>query len=465
MNIKFLLLHPPINNKITVRGWVKNKRSSKKVNFITINDGSSVENLQIVLNTSDSSEDIIKKVHTGVSIEVEGILVASEGQGQSIELQATKLNVLGEASQDEYPLQAKKHSLEFLRTKAHLRFRTSTFGAVFRIRSIISQAIHKFFFERNFHYLHSPIITGIDAEGAGAMFNVTNLDPDALAKNTDTNKQKDFFDQKAYLTVSGQLAAEAAIFGLDKVYTFGPTFRAENSNTPRHLAEFWMVEPEMAFYDLSQTISLIEIFTKYIINFVLEHCSADLEFLNNNSNEGAAKDLIEKLEATATHKFEIIDYSEAIDILTYAAKNNLEKFTYNIKWGIDLATEHEKYLVDTHFKKPIFIKNYPADIKAFYMRLNDDKKTVAAVDLLFPQIGEIVGGSQREERLAYLKNVMRKKEMDYDKLDWYIDTRRFGTVTHSGFGLGLDRMVQFVTGMNNIRDVIPFPRTPGTLLF
>jgi asparaginyl-tRNA synthetase len=464
MDVKSLLLYPLINTKTKVKGWVKTKRAGKKVTFITINDGSTAENLQIVSDTDSISNEVMKLIQTGVSLEIEGIIVPSKGGEQNVELQASTITVLGEASADDYPLQPKKHSLEFLRTKAHLRFRTSTFGAIFRIRSAVSHAIHDFFRTRDFYYIHSPIITSVDAEGAGSMFSVTSIDLNRLqtSKNIDINQ--DFFDQRAYLTVSGQLAAETAIFGLSKVYTFGPTFRAENSNTTRHLAEFWMVEPEMAFYDLDETINLIEIFIKYIINFVLENCKTDLLFLDNNG-ESKNGHLIQKLKSTLEQSFEVIEYSKAIEILKKTEEKKTVSFVNPVSWGLDLASEHERYLVEKHFKKPVFIKNYPADLKSFYMRLNDDSKTVAAVDLLFPDIGEVIGGSQREERLDYLQNAMNRKNMDINKLDWYLDTRRFGSVIHSGFGLGLERIVQFITGMNNIRDVIPFPRTPGTLHF
>lgn len=472
--IKELLTTGPIGAEVCAKGWVKTKRVSKQVVFIALNDGSTLHHLQVVIDPAKLSEATLQSITTGASLCVEGTIVASQGQAQSMELQAAKIKVLGIAAA--YPLQPKKHSLEFLREIAHLRFRTNTFRAVFRVRHAISYAIHQFFHEQGFIYLHTPIITGIDAEGAGAMFNVTTLDIVHALKTKDgsVDFSQDFFGQRTSLTVSGQLEAEAAALGLAEVYTFGPTFRAEHSNTTRHLAEFWMVEPEMAFYDLADNVALAEDFLKYLIGFALEHCKDDLALLHkrvlaarpHKQQADSLLPLIDQLEFVLAHPFERITYTEAIAILKESKPNKKKKFAYPIQdWGVDLQSEHERYLVEQHFKKPVVITDYPSAIKAFYMRQNEDKQTVAAMDILFPGMGEIIGGSQREERLDKLDVAMQKLGMDASALQWYLDTRRFGTVPHSGFGLGLERLVQFVTGMENIRDVIPFPRTPGNAAF
>lgn len=472
--IKELLTTGQIGTKFCVKGWVKTKRVSKQIVFIALNDGSTIHHLQVVIDPAKLPGAMLQGITTGTSICVEGTIVPSQGQAQSMELQAATVSVLGTAVA--YPLQPKKHSLEFLREIAHLRFRTNTFSAVFRIRHAISYAIHQFFHEQGFVYLHTPVITGIDAEGAGAMFNVTTLDIAHAPKTKDgsIDFSQDFFGQQTGLTVSGQLEAEAAALGLAEVYTFGPTFRAEHSNTTRHLAEFWMIEPEMAFYDLADNIALAEDFLKYLIRFVLECCKDDLAFLHKRALEagshkqpaGRLLPLIDRLEFVAAHSFERITYTEAITILKESRPNKKKKFVYPIQdWGVDLQSEHERYLVEQHFKKPVVITDYPSTIKAFYMRQNGDGRTVAAMDILFPGIGEIIGGSQREERLDKLETAIQRLGMDTSALQWYLDTRRFGTVPHSGFGLGLERLAQFVTGMENIRDVTPFPRTPGNAAF
>jgi asparaginyl-tRNA synthetase len=472
--IKELLATAQVGAQVCVKGWVRTKRVGKNVVFIALNDGSVLRNLQVVTTPTKLSETILQSITPGSSLCIEGIVTASKGQAQSIELQSEKVTVLGTAVN--YPLQPKKHSLEFLRDIAHLRFRTNTFGAVFRIRHAISYAIHQFFYKRNFVQLHTPIITGIDAEGAGEMFNVTTLDAAHLPRQEDgrVNFCQDFFGQKTSLTVSGQLEAEAGALGLAEVYTFGPTFRAENSHTTRHLAEFWMVEPEMAFYDLTDNIALAEALLKYLIQFVLEQCPDDLDFLSQRSSTAQSPKkpieetltLLKRLELVVVQPFERITYTEAIAILKNSRPNKKGKFTYPIRdWGADLQSEHECYLAEQHFKQPVVITDYPSSAKAFYMRQNEDGKTVAAMDILFPGIGEIIGGSQREERLDRLVTKMRQMKVDEEALQWYSDTRRFGTVPHSGFGLGLERFVQFVTGMANIRDVIPFPRTPGNASF
>lgn len=459
---------------VCVKGWVKTKRISKQIVFIALNDGSTIHHLQVVLTPQQLSEDTLQSITTGASLHIEGTIVASQGQAQSIELQAEQLQVLGIAPA--YPLQPKKHSLAFLREMAHLRFRTNTLGAVFRVRHAISHAIHQFFHERGFIYLHTPIITGIDAEGAGAMFNVTTLDMAHVPKGKDGRVDfgRDFFGQRTNLTVTGQLEAEAAALGLAEVYTFGPTFRAEDSNTTRHLAEFWMVEPEMAFYDLADNIALAEEFLKYLIGFALEHCKDDLAFLHKRALAACSQQqpganllpLIDRLESVVVQPFARITYTEAMAILRKSGPNKQKRFAYPIQgWGADLHAEHERYLVEQHFQKPVVVTDYPRAIKAFYMRQHADGQTVAAMDILFPGIGEVVGGSQREERLDKLEASMQSMQMDMNALQWYLDTRRFGTVPHSGFGLGLERLIQFVTGMDNIRDVIPFPRTPGHAAF
>lgn len=467
--IKELLANAQVGETACVKGWVRTKRVSKQAIFITLNDGSVLDSLQIVTSPGQISEATLQSITPGSSLCAEGIVSASPGTKQCIELHSKKLTVLGTAT--DYPLQPKKHSFEFLREIAHLRFRTNTFGAVFRIRHAISYAIHKFFHERGFVYLPSPIITSINAEGAGKMFHVTTLNNEHFlqAQNSITDHSRDFFGQKVYLAVSGQLEAETAALGLSEVYTFGPTFRAENSNTTRHLAEFWMVEPEMAFYDLTENAILAEKLLKYLIQFVLAQCANDLDFLDqktrvtkNPKKEPTTLPLLERLTSVLERPFKHITYTEAITILQTSPVNKADQFMYPVKdWGMDLQAEHERYLVEQHFQQPIIITDYPSAIKAFYMRQNDDGQTVAAMDILFPGIGEIVGGAQREERLDKLQTHMQNMKVDATALQWYIDTRRFGTVPHSGFGLGLERFVQFVTGMENIRDVIPFPRTPG----
>jgi asparaginyl-tRNA synthetase len=472
--IKELLATAQVGREACVKGWVRTKRVSKNAVFIALNDGSVLHNLQVVTAPTNLSEATLQSITPGSSLSVEGIVTTSQGQAQRVELQGHRFTVLGTAAN--YPLQPKNHSFEFLREIAHLRFRTNTFGAVFRIRHAISYAIHQFFHERSFVYLHTPIITGIDAEGAGAMFNVTTLDAARLPRQKDGKVDfcQDFFGHKTSLTVSGQLEAEAAALGLAEVYTFGPTFRAENSHTTRHLAEFWMVEPEMAFYDLKDTIGLAEALLKYLIQFVLAQCADDLDFLHQRTikdqTQGTKKavmlPLLDHLELVLARPFERITYTEAIAILKASKRNKEGKFVYPVQdWGADLQSEHERYLTEQHFQQPVVVTDYPDVTKAFYMRQHEDGKTVAAMDILFPGVGEIIGGSQREERLDKLLARMQQMKVDEKSLQWYLDTRRFGTAPHSGFGLGLERFIQFVTGMENIRDVIPFPRTQGNASF
>lgn len=445
--------------EVKVMGWVRTRRGNKNIAFIALNDGSTIHHLQIVVELKKFDEEIIKRITTGSAIQVEGRLVESPAEGQPIELVAEKIEILGEANPESYPLQKKGHSFEFLRSIAHLRPRTNTFGAVLRIRHALAFAIHKFFNERGFIYVHTPIITASDAEGAGAMFRVTTLDIDHPPRKPDgsVDFSKDFFGRETNLTVSGQLEAELVAMALSNVYTFGPTFRAENSNTPRHLAEFWMIEPEMAFYDIHDNMNLAEEFLKYLISYIFEHCIDDLKFLNQMYDEG----LIERLENVVRSEFVRLSYTEAMSIL----ENSGQTFEFPIGWGNDLQAEHERYLVEKHFGHPVILTDYPKDIKAFYMKQNPDGKTVRAMDVLFPRIGEIIGGSQREENLEALLNRIHELGMNENDLWWYIDTRRFGTVPHSGFGLGFERLVLFVTGMTNIRDVIPFPRTPQNAEF
>ncbi|RZP07099.1 MAG: asparagine--tRNA ligase [Flavobacteriales bacterium] len=474
MTIKDLFKNPPLSKKINVKGWVKTFRANR---FISLNDGSTIQNLQCVVDYENTDQAILSKINTGASIEIFGILVASQGKGQSVEIQAEKIIILGESDPDSYPIQPKKHSLEFLRENAHLRVRTNTFSSIFRIRSSISFAIHKYFKENGFVYVNTPIITGSDAEGAGEMFKVTtlNINKAEVEDNGSIDYSKDFFGKETNLTVSGQLEAENMAMGLGKVYTFGPTFRAENSNTSRHLAEFWMIEPEMAFYDLIDNMNLAEDFIKYVLKYVVEDCKDDLDFLNNrliNEDKNKPKQerheltLIERLNFVVNNDFVRITYTEAYEILKNSKPNKKKKFKFPIsEWGIDLQSEHERFLVEKHFKKPVIIYDYPSKIKAFYMRMNDDGKTVKAMDILFPGIGEIVGGSQREERLDVLKARIKELNIDEEELWWYLDLRKFGTVEHSGFGLGLERLILFATGMSNIRDVIPFPRTPKNAEF
>ena len=476
-SIKDIIKNPKIDQIISVNGWVRNKRGSKNVSFISVNDGSTILNLQIVAESKSISQEKLKKINTGACLNIEGILKNSQGSEQSLEILAEKIIILGEADADEYPLQPKKHSLEFLREKAHLRFRTNTFSAVFRIRHALTFAVHKFFNEKGFFNMHTPIITGADAEGAGEMFKVTSLDLSNIPKKDDLNIDfsKDFFGKQTNLTVSGQLEAELGAMGLGKVYTFGPTFRAEKSNTSRHLSEFWMIEPEMAFADLEMNMDMAEEFLKSCINYCLENCKEDLNFLNlrlKNEEDKLKKEerselaLIERLEFVVKNDFERLTYTEAINILRNSKPNKKKKFEYLIEgFGADLQSEHERYLVEKKFKKPVIITDYPKEIKAFYMRMNEDKKTVRAMDVLFPSIGEIIGGSQREERYDMLSDRMNELDVDKKELWWYLETRKFGTCIHSGFGLGFERLIMFVTGMKNIRDVIPFPRTPQNAEF
>ncbi|AQX04918.1 asparagine--tRNA ligase [Elizabethkingia meningoseptica] len=466
-----------LHHDITVYGWVRAFRSNR---FIALNDGSTINNLQIVVDFENFDENIIKNINTASSLKIVGEVVESQGAGQSIEIIAKKITVLGDNLTEELQntiLQPKKHSLEKLREQAHLRFRTNLFGAVFRVRHAVSFAIHSFFNERQFFYMNTPVITGADAEGAGEMFGVTNFDLDNIPRNEEgaIDYSQDFFGKKTNLTVSGQLEGETAAMGLGRIYTFGPTFRAENSNTTRHLAEFWMVEPEVAFNNLEDNIDLAEDFLKYVIQYVLDNCKDDLEFLDKRfaeeqkqkpEKERAKEGLIEKLENVVKKRFKRVSYTEAIEILLNSKENKKGKFVYPIeKWGTDLQSEHERFLVEKHFECPVVLFDYPAEIKAFYMRLNEDNKTVAAMDVLFPGIGEIIGGSEREDRLEVLKKKMEDMHVDQEELWWYMDTRKFGSVPHSGFGLGLERLVLFVTGMTNIRDVIPFPRTPKNAEF
>lgn len=475
IKIKNLLAADQQHGVATVMGWVRTFRNNQ---FIALNDGSTNSNLQVVVPLGSIEESILKRITTGACIKAAGKVVASLGKGQKIELVADSVEILGDSDAEKFPLQPKKHSLEFLREIAHLRFRTNTFGAVFRVRHSLAFAIHDFFNKKGFVYLHTPIITASDAEGAGEMFKVTTLPLDGTApKNEDgsINFKDDFFGRSTNLTVSGQLEGELAAMAFSDIYTFGPTFRAENSNTTRHLAEFWMIEPEMAFYDLEDNMNLAEEFIKYIIQYAMEHNKEDLAFLAQRleeeekqkpQNERSEMGLLEKLEFVVNNSFERITYTEAINILKESNHNKKKKFQYIIdKWGVDLQSEHERYLVEKHFKKPVILTNYPKEIKAFYMRQNDDGKTVAAMDILAPGIGEIVGGSQREERIGLLTQRMEEMHIPAEELDWYLDTRRFGACPHAGFGLGFERIVQFVTGMGNIRDVIPFPRYPKSASF
>jgi len=444
------------DESVTIQGWVRTKRDLKGFAFIEVNDGSSLANLQVVLNAEmPEYEILLKQLNTGASVEVEGLLVPSQGKGQRIELQAKTAKVYGEADPETYPLQKKRHSFEFLRTIGHLRSRTNSFGAVFRVRNACATAIHQFFQERGFLWVHTPIITRSDCEGAGELFSVTSLDLNKIPKTEQQDEvdySQDFFGGKAYLTVSGQLEAEIMAMAFSNVYTFGPTFRAENSNTSRHLAEFWMVEPEMAFCDLEGDMDLAEAFLKHVFKYVMETCPEDMEFFNQRIDDS----VLATAENIINNQFERITYTSAIALLEKAPV----KFEYPVSWGLDLQSEHERYLAEQLFKKPAIVTDYPVGIKAFYMRLNDDQKTVRAMDILAPKIGEIIGGSQREERLDVLEKRMQSQGLNPEDLWWYLDLRRFGTVPHAGFGLGFERLVQFMTGMGNIRDVIPFPRTP-----
>lgn len=471
VKIKDIFTSPDIDKNILIGGWVRAFRAKK---FIELNDGSTIKNIQCVILDSSIDEKIIKKISIGCSIKVKGNLVKSIGKGQSFEIQISSIEILGESDPDKYPIQPKKHSFEFLREQAHLRIRTSTFSSVMRIRSKLAFGIHQFFNKKDFNYINTPIITSNDAEGAGEMFKVTTLSDDQIdTKGTDYSK--DFFGKKTSLTVSGQLEAETYALGLGNVYTFGPTFRAENSNTSRHASEFWMIEPEMAFYDLNDNMDLAESFLKNILQFILDNCSEDLAFLDQRllkeesqkpKNERSEFTLIEKIKFTIDNEFVRLSYSEAFEILRNSNYNKKKKFKYLLdEWGCDFQSEHERFLVEKHFKSPVIIYDYPSKIKAFYMRLNDDGKTVRAMDVLFPGIGEIIGGSQREERLDVLEKRINEMDIDEKELWWYLDLRRYGTVPHSGFGLGFERIVMFCTGMQNIRDVIPYPRTPKNASF
>ena len=469
-----LLSQPEKYDTVLVRGWVRTFRANR---FIALNDGSTIENLQCVVDFENTDENILKKINTGAAIEVSGKLVESMGKGQSQEVLVDSIKIIGEADPDLYPIQPKKHSFEYLREKAHLRVRTTTFSAVMRIRSVLSFAIHQFFQNKGFYYVHTPIITGSDAEGAGEMFRVSVLDPQKPPIDAEgaVDFKQDFFGKETNLTVSGQLEAETYAQGLGNVYTFGPTFRAENSNTSRHLAEFWMIEPEMAFYDLHDNMDLAEEFVKNTLKYVLEKCEKDLIFLDQRleneekskpQNQRSTMRLIQKIKFVIENEFKRVSYTEAIDILKNSKPNKKKKFDYLIQeWGTDLQSEHERYLVEKHFNAPVILYDYPAKIKAFYMRMNEDQKTVRAMDILFPGIGEIVGGSQREERLEVLEKRIKELGIDAEELWWYLDLRRFGSTPHSGFGLGFERLVLFATGMSNIRDVIPYPRTPQNASF
>jgi asparaginyl-tRNA synthetase len=476
-DIADLIRSEEVDIKVMAKGWVRTKRQSKNVAFIALNDGSTINNLQLVVDVNAIGEKILSEITTGASVSATGKLVKSAGSGQANELQVEKLEVLGTADPEKYPLQPKRHSLEFLREKAHLRFRTSTFAAITRIRHAMIFGIHKYFNDHGFYNIHTPIITGSDAEGAGEMFRVSVLDPKnpPLNEKGEVNYKEDFFGKETNLTVSGQLEAELAALAMTKVYTFGPTFRAENSNTSRHLAEFWMIEPEVAFADINDDMDLAEDLLKYLVKYALNHCREDLDFLNKRlqdeeknkkEQDRSPMDLIQRLEFVLAENFERITYTEAINVLKNSNYNKKKKFSFPIEsWGADLQSEHERYLVEKHYKKPVIITDYPKGIKAFYMKQNDDGNTVRAMDVLFPQIGEIIGGSQREEN--YDKLLQRIKEMDIpmESMWWYLETRQFGTVPHSGFGLGFERLMLFVTGMGNIRDVIPFPRTPQNAEF
>jgi asparaginyl-tRNA synthetase len=445
-----------------VKGWVRTRRGSKKVNFIALNDGSTINNIQIVVDLDNFDEELLKKITTGACLSVNGKVVESAGKNQSVEIQATDIEVLGEADPAKYPLQKKGHTMEFLRDIAHLRPRTNTFGAVFRIRHHMAYAIHKFFHDKGFFYFHTPIITGSDCEGAGQMFQVSTMDFQNLKKNEDgtIDHSEDFFGKATSLTVSGQLEGELAATSMGSIYTFGPTFRAENSNTPRHLAEFWMIEPEVAFNDIVDNMDLAEEFIKYCVQWALDNCKDDLAFLNKMFD----KELISRLESVLKDDFVRLPYTEGVKILEEAVAKG-QKFEYPVYWGVDLASEHERYLVENHFKRPVILTDYPKEIKAFYMKQNEDGKTVRAMDVLFPKIGEIIGGSEREASYEKLINRINELEIPMKDMWWYLDTRRFGTCPHAGFGLGFERLLLFVTGMTNIRDVIPFPRTPKNAEF
>ncbi|MFD0992503.1 asparagine--tRNA ligase [Tenacibaculum geojense] len=473
-SVKELLQSDKFLQEVSVNGWVRTFRSNR---FIALNDGSTIHNIQCVVDFENTEEALLKRITTGAAVAIKGTLAESQGKGQSVEIQVTDLEILGDSNPEEYPIQPKKHSFEFLRENAHLRVRTNTFGAVMRVRSALSFAVHQYFQQNGFYYVNTPIITGSDAEGAGEMFRVTNFEANKAPLNEEgeIDYSQDFFGKQTNLTVSGQLEAETFAMGLGKVYTFGPTFRAENSNTTRHLAEFWMIEPEVAFNDLDANMDLSEDFIKYVLQYVLDNCKDDLEFLDSRlaqeekkkpQAERSEMGLLERLNFVVENNFKRVSYTEAIEILRNCKPNKKKKFQYLIdEWGADLQSEHERYLVEKHFKCPVILFDYPASIKAFYMRLNEDGKTVRAMDVLFPGIGEMVGGSQREERLDVLKEKMEALGIEEEELWWYLDTRKFGTAVHSGFGLGFERLVLFTTGMGNIRDVIPFPRTPQNAEF
>jgi asparaginyl-tRNA synthetase len=474
IKIKELLNTVPENQEVTVQGWVRTFRNNQ---FIAINDGSTIQNIQAVVDFNSTPESILKRITTGACLSVTGNLVPSPAKGQPVEVKVTRLEILGDSDPEKFPLQPKKHSLEFLREIAHLRPRTNTFGAVMRVRHAMAFAVHKFFNDRGFFYIHTPIITGSDAEGAGAMFRVTTLDPENPPRDEHgrINFKEDFFGRDTNLTVSGQLEGETYALALGEIYTFGPTFRAENSNTTRHLAEFWMIEPEMAFYDIQDNMQLAQDFLQYLVRYALEHCAEDLAFLNKRAQEeeqAKPQDqrsefgLIDRLKFVSENDFQRLSYTEAIEILKASTPNKKKKFQFLIdEWGVDLQSEHERYLVEKHFKKPVVLYNYPAAIKSFYMRQNEDGKTVAAMDVLFPGIGEIIGGSQREERHDRLLKRVNELGLPEKDLWWYLELRKFGSAPHSGFGLGFERLIQFVTGMTNIRDVIPYPRYPGNAEF
>ena len=459
LRIAELLQSPATDAEVVVKGWVRTKRGNKNVAFIALNDGSCVANMQVVVDLAKFDEELLRKVTTGACLRVDGRLVASCGAGQGVEVQAEKIEIYGTADPETYPLQKKGHSLEFLRDIAYLRPRTNTFGAIFRIRHAMAYAIHKYFNDKGFYYLHTPLITASDCEGAGAMFQVTTLDLNNLPKTEEgaVDYSQDFFGRPCSLTVSGQLEGELGALSLGQIYTFGPTFRAENSNTPRHLSEFWMIEPEMAFYELEDNMELAEDFLKYLIRYALENCREDLEFMNKMWDNG----LIERLNFVLNHEFKRLDYTEGVEILKASGR----KFEFPCDWGRDLQSEHERYLVEEHFKRPVILINYPKQIKAFYMKQNEDGKTVRAMDVLFPKIGEIIGGSEREADYEKLSARVHELGMNEKELWWYLDTRRWGSAPHSGFGLGFERLLLFVTGMGNIRDVIPFPRTPKNAEF
>ena len=473
-NVKELLQSDKFLQEVQINGWVRTFRSNR---FIALNDGSTIHNIQCVVDFDNTNEALLKRITTGAAVSIKGTLIESQGKGQTVEIQVSELEILGDSNPEEYPIQPKKHSFEFLRENAHLRVRTNTFGAIMRVRSALSFAVHQYFQQNGFFYVNTPIITGSDAEGAGEMFKVTNFEANKapLTEEGNIDFSKDFFGKQTNLTVSGQLEAETYAMALGKVYTFGPTFRAENSNTTRHLAEFWMIEPEVAFNDLDANMDLSEDFIKYVLQYVLDNCKDDLEFLDSRlaqeekskpQAERSEMGLLERLKFVVDNNFKRVSYTEAIDILRNSKPNKKKKFQFSIdEWGADLQSEHERYLVEKHFKCPVILFDYPAKIKAFYMRLNEDGKTVRAMDVLFPGIGEMVGGSQREERLEVLKEKMAALDIPEEELWWYLDTRKFGTAVHSGFGLGFERLVLFTTGMSNIRDVIPFPRTPQNAEF